>query len=510
MTKRLVLATDIGTTSVRSMIYDADGTVFARSQGLYPTLRPQPFYEEQDPDLVRNEVLQCMKQCVSAATMKGACTADEIKAVSFSSQMYSILAIDNQGRALTNSMLWSDGRAEYEVEEIRKEAGPLGWYQVTGCPPSSIFPIAKIRWIKNTLPEVNKVAVRFLSIKEYMLLAFIDEPVIDYSMASATGLFDIFNHRWSDDAVRTAGISQDQLGRPVSGLEIFPIRKTKVLQELGLKSETVLICGGGDGPLANIGSGAGQVGAVNIDLGTSGAARVITDHAITDENGSLWCFCLTEDRWAYGGILSNVGNAFDWIVRNITDYSGSQGLDMKSSGCKSLSPFAGEVPDGADGLVFLPYLRRARSPYWDNRLQGALLGLHAGHDIRHVVRALIESIGYDLRSILSLMETHTRMLPDIILSGGIARGDHIARILADIIGKPLYIQQDAEASLAGAAIMGLYALGLTDGLDFTNRTEAKGKLVLPQQLVHQRYDSLYETYRHLVMEYPRYMRGLEK
>lgn len=488
-----ILATDIGTTSVRSMIYDTKGSVHGKAQMLYPTERPEPFFEQQDPELIKKSVYQTMGQCVNSF----AGDPSMIGSLAFSSQMYSILAVDAEGVPLTKSILWSDGRAEEEVRQIRQEAGDLGWYERTGCPSSSIFPIAKIRWMKNSLPEVFCAAFKFISIKEYVLYPLLGRYVVDYSMASATGLFDIRNHCWYDRALRSAGITEAQLSEPVSGTRVFEVEDALLLDELGLKSTVRVILAGGDGPLANIGSGACEVGAVNIDLGTSGAARVLTDKAVTDEAGSLWCFCLTDSLWTYGGILSNVGNAFDWIAGNILDQDPHHSLCEEKSGCRRLSSLATDIPAGADGLIVLPYLRRARSPSWDVRLNGTILNLNANHSLGHLVRALIEAIGYDLLAIITLMSDRVDLGSQMILSGGIARGENIAQIISSILQRPLRTIEHAEASLAGAAILGLYATGMIESLRFDTQTVQPEPTVYPREEEREVYQRGYEIFRNV-------------
>ena len=498
MKQRLILATDIGTTSVRSMIQDAYGKVYGKQQLSYQTKRPEKFFEQQDPVQLRTEVLHCMKLCIEEVSATNRCEICDISGVTFSSQMYSIMAIDRDGNPLTDSILWSDGRAENEVNDLQNIAGPLGFYKDTGCPPSSIFPIGKILWIKKNLPQVFAKTYKFISIKEFVTASFLDEYIVDYSIASATGLFDIFHHCWHEEAIKSIGISKDSLSQPISGLDICNIKNKQLLNNLGLSENTVLILAGGDGPLANLGSGASHIGAVNIDLGTSGAARVLTDHPITDAKGNLWCFSLTKELWVYGGILSNVGNAFDWLSANIVDSPFNKKSINCESGCKSLSKLAGAIPCGSNGLYFLPYLRKARSPYWNNKLQGTLIGLHADHDIRHITRALIESISYDLQAILLIMNEYTKTEPQILLSGGISRGEHIAQILANITNRPVRVRTNSEASLEGAAIMALHGLGELPTLSFLSNGKDIGNDYLPNPSNVSNYKKLYSTYIQLV------------
>jgi gluconokinase len=496
MTETLVLAVDIGTSSVRALVFDQGGRIRARRQRLYTTIRPEPYFEEQDPDLVRTEVFAAIRDLLSG----GEVPAGEIASLGFSSQMYGIFPVDGEGRALANSIIWSDGRAEAQAERIKAEMGPLGLYPDTGCPANSIYPVAKLAWLKEERPEIFSRASRFVSIKEYVTAPLIGGWYADYSMASATGLLDIRRHVWKPEALAFCGLSAGRLSEPVSGLRPFALASGGPLSGLGLREDLPVFLGAGDGPLANLGSGASSVGAINIDLGTSGAARAICDTAVTDDQGSLWCFCLTEKLWAYGGIVTNVGNAYEWLGTKVLGQDASSAYDY-------MNDLAAATAPGADGLLVLPYLRKARSPYWDGRLKGTIYGLTPDHGAGHIARALLEAIGYDLRTILGLMAARIDTKPQIVFTGGLARSPLMPQLLADILEREIRTPENQEGSIAGAAIMALKGLDAIDGFSFSSSSPAAYRSFVPNgersalyRATHARYSELVEAMRRIEID----------
>ena len=485
----LILAVDIGTSSVRAMAFDAAGKVHGRAQTGYPVLRPRPYFEEQDPILVRDSTYGA----IATLLRSGGVDPGRIAGICFSSQLYSVIALDKGDQPLTNSLPWSDGRAEPQAEAMKAAMGPLWLYPITGCPMNSIFPIAKIAWFREEQPEVFEKARRFVSVKEFVTRPLIGEWAVDYSMASASGLFEIGAHRWSDKALAAAGISLEQLSRPVSGIKAFPIAPGSPLEGLGLRPEARVFLGAGDGPLANLGSGASAVGAINIDLGTSGAARCIADAPVTDGDASLWCFSLNDSLWAYGGIVTNVGNAYQWLASNAAEASGMSA----DAAYEYLNRRASAAGAGAAELLFLPYLRKARSPYWDGGLRGTMYGLTADHGLGHMARALLEAVAYDLKTIIGLMDRRVQTLPHILLTGGLSRSPVIPQLLADVLGREIRIPEQNEGSIAGAALLGLSALGLVDGLAFAG-SGAGFAAVLPAPENATLYEKGYRRYAALV------------
>lgn len=462
-TRERVLAVDIGTSSVRAMVFDREGRIAARQQVCYGTLRPAPDQEEQDVELVRSAVWKAVRACLSEPEAQPA----RIGGIGFSSQMYGVFPVDGEGRPLGNNILWSDGRAEDQAQRMKAEHGPLWLYPTTGCPMNSIYPIAKLAWMRERRPEVFRRAGRFVSIKELIIKHLVGEWVVDYSMASSTGLFDIRRHAWHPQALAAVGLDEGRLSRAVSGIAAFPLLPDSPLSGFGLPRDILVFSGGGDGPLANLGSGASSVGAVNIDLGTSGAARCIGDAPATDEDASLWSYCLTEDRWTTGGIVTNVGNAWQWLGSLLTAAPLRQGAPLGPDELNAaMTRLVAETERGAGGLLFLPYLRKARSPWWDDRLKGTLYGLGPDHGPGQIARALLEAIMFDLRTIIAIMDARVATLPDIVLTGGLSRSAAIPQLAADVLGRVIKTPEEGEGSIAGAAILALRGLGAIGDTDF--------------------------------------------
>jgi gluconokinase len=484
----LVLAVDVGTSSVRAMVFDAAGAVAARGQCSYSTIRPAPYCEEQDPETIRSETYRAMIGCLA---QPGA-APERIGAICFSSQLYGVIALDATDRPMTRNIMWSDGRAEPQAEAMKAAGVQERLYPVTGCPMNSIYPIAKLAWLRQTAPEVFRQARRFVSIKEYVVAPLINDWVIDHSMASATGLFDVHRRRWHPEALAAVGVAEDRVSRTVSGTEGFRLAAGSPLAGRGLPDRVQIFLGGGDGPLANLGSGAANPGAVNVDLGTSGAVRCTVTRPTVDSAGSLWCYCLTEKLWTLGGIVTNVGNAYQWLGENVVGIGGSA-----CDAYALMNRLAADIEPDAGGLYFLPYLRKVRSPYWDGRLKGAVYGLTADHNVGHMARAMLESIAFDLRTILALMRHESPVADRVVLTGGLARSPILPQLLADVLGEEVFAPDNAEGSIAGAAILGLAGLGAIDGFDFVGRAHP-GRAFAPRTDICDRYDHAYRGYARLV------------
>lgn len=450
------LAVDIGTSSVRAMVFSNYGEILSRSQTEYRQICSAPGFEEQNPDEILEAAFATIASC-----LKGFDDKQSIACISFSSQMYGIFAVDYDAHPLCHNILWSDSRSVQEERFIKREWDGSLLYKTTGCPVNSIYCLPKLLWIKNNLPEVFEQAALFVSIKSYVIHALTGLWVEDWSMASATGFFDVTSHQWFEYAIAKLGIEKERLCRLVAPETVLDFKNPRLLNEWGLSESVKVVPASGDGPLANVGSGAWEVGDINVDLGTSGAMRVVLDHSSRESNSGLWCYCLSSDRWAYGGILTNAGNAYKWLAENIGFYVGNQPVDMDK-----LNELTKKIPLGAEGLLFLPYLRAARSPYWDSSLKGVLYGLAPRHNVGHIAMALFESIAFDLLKILDSMKKQVNIKEFIIFTGGLSKSKLMPQILADVLDCEIRVPNENEGSIKGAAIIGFKAMGVLTQLSF--------------------------------------------
>ena len=349
--------------------------------------------------------------------------------------------------------------------------------------------MAKILWIREKEPEVFSQASRFVSIKEYVLEKLIGRYVADFSSASASGLVNISEHAWEPRALEALGISIHQLPDLDNVVSVYPFSSKNLAVEWGIPVGLPVVLGAGDGPLANLGSGAIEPGDINIDFGTSGAARTIINKPVVDPKGRLWCYGLTDKTWALGGILNNVGNLYQWFADSIVFYGAPKG----SADLNYLNKLAEESPAGANGLYFLPFIRKARSPYWDNDLRGTIYGLNPAHDLRHISRAMVEGVAFNMKSIVDALRENTPERGRTLFTGGLSQAGIWGQTLSDVLGERLQLPSSKEGSAGGAAILAMFALGIKTKLEpLSGQKELMAYEPDPER--HERYLKLYKNY----------------
>lgn len=486
----LLLAVDVGTSATKAILFDTSLKPVALSRRAYPIYNPQKGWSEQQPGEIYQAVLEAIGEashlCPPGCDLAG---------VVFSSQMYSVLAVDQAGEPLTPSLTWSDTRSAPEAAWIRSLPEANDLYRRTGCPIDAIYPLSKIRWLRAAYPLLP--ATRFVSIKDYVIYKLTGHYLADWCTASASGLFDIHAPGWFTPALDLLGLSPTQLPELAPPRTILNHWTPQAADQVGTASRAPIILGAGDGPLASLGVGAWLADILAVNVGTSAAARAIIHQPLVDAQGRLWTYLLDDRTWVMGGIVSSGGMVYEWFLNTFLR-QGEQGNAAQNAHAH-LEKLAASVPPGAEGLLFIPYLSGEQCPTWQPLTRGSFFGLDLKHSAGHFARAVLEGITqaiiYAAHSLQNTLGVSTR---EVRVSGGLTASPLWLQIAADMFGVPVAVSDTAEGSARGAAILGWLALGEKSGLDdFAGLFPEQAK-ILPRAEVTSLYQVQRESFLHIL------------
>jgi gluconokinase len=487
-----VIGLDIGTTSTKAVVFGPRGKILATHAVDYPLLQPQPSWAEQDPDQILHAVLDSVKHALLHANVQ----PQDVLGIGFSSAMHALIVLDAAGNPLTRSIIWADNRSVDQVDRLKKELGGHSIYQRTGTPIHPMSPLAKIMWMREVAPDLYQRAAKYISIKEYVLYRLYGQFVVDYSIASATGLFNLEQLQWDEGALQLLGISSEQLSTPVPTTHVLTGLQPQFATQMGVRPDLPLIVGASDGVLANLGVGAIDKGEVAVTIGTSGAIRTVVERPLTDERGRTFCYALTDKHWVIGGPTNNGGIMLRWLRDEFAapeiEVAKRLGVDTYDLMIK----YAEKVPAGAEGLLFLPFLSGERAPYWNANARGMFFGLSLHHKREHFIRAVLEGVIMSVFSVGVALRDLAGPATDIRASGGFARSSQWRQILCDVLGREVLVPESHEASALGAAVLALLGLGVIDDL-----SEVKDWIQIRHR--HEPNASNNETYLQLYYLYER-------
>ncbi|CAN5590314.1 gluconokinase [soil metagenome] len=457
---QVVIGVDIGTTATKVVAYASSGRARAESSREYPLEASLPYRAEQDPDLILDAVLGCLHDVTARCSEQG----DVVSGIAMSAAMHGVIALDGRGALLTPLITWADNRAAEQARILRERSDGLDIYRRTGTPLHPMSPLAKLLWFEQESKEVWRRAAWWISIKEYVLYRLFGELVVDHSIASATGLFNLERLDWDDGVLALLDLSRDKLPALVPTTHVLAGMDVDCARRTGLPVDTPFVVGASDGVLANLGVGAIRPGIAACTIGTSGAVRMCSTRPRTDPRGRIFCYALTEDLWVVGGPINNGGVALQWLRDEIFPAAASAAEDAGREPYDDLLDLAATAAPGSDGLIFLPYLLGERAPYWDARARAAFVGLTIRHSREHVVRAVMEGVVYQLHAVLAVLETVAGEAIEFRATGGFSRSSLWRQIMADIFGSNVAFPRDHESSCLGAAILGMATLGLIDSI----------------------------------------------
>ncbi|MCZ2492517.1 gluconokinase [Dellaglioa carnosa] len=492
-----MIGVDIGTTSTKAVLYDLKGSVIEYANIGYPLYQEEDGMAEQDPE----EIYAAVTEAITQVNKKANLSSSDLKGVAFSAAMHSLILLDKNHKPLTRSITWADNRASKWSDDLNESGIGHEIYLKTGTPIHPMSPLSKLIWLKNEKPDLFNQASYFVGIKDYILYQLFDRLVIDHSLASATGLFNIFNLDWDEQALSVAGVTPEKLPELVETTYQLTGLDKEFSKKTGISRKVPFIIGASDGVLSNLGVDAIDPGVAAVTIGTSGAVRMVIDHPVTDPKGRLFCYALAKDKWVIGGPVNNGGIVFRWLRDEIFTPEKITAEQMQIDPYEIITQIAEKVPAGSDGLLFHPYLGGERAPLWDANARGSFFGLTRQHTRAHMARAVLEGIVFNLDMVMLALTEVSGSPTRIQATGGFAQSSLWRQLLADIFEQEVTIPESFESSCLGAAVLGMESLHLIADLSAVEN-------MIGSTHVHQPQKENFEVYRELLPIFVRLSRSL--
>lgn len=479
MQKEIIVGCDVGTGSCKAIAMDVSGEIVAESQHYYNVLHPQPRFSEQDPQIIWNAFEKCITEI---------CKKSKPTAISLSSCMHSLILMDAEGNALTPLITWEDSRSHKIASNLRAFSKGKKIYKQTGTPVHSMSPLCKIAWFKKNRKKIFSKTAYFIGIKEFLWYRLFGVFQVDYSVASATGLFNIHELVWNKPSLQFCGVDENRLPQLVPTTFIRNDASKTFLSKTGLEEGTKFCIGASDGCLANVGSGIDSKYKAAVTIGTSGAVRINSPVAIEDYNSMIFNYVLDKKTFVCGGPANNGGNVLQWLLKTFLNND-----DPKPGDYDTVSKKIGEIAAGSDGIICLPYLFGERAPVWDENASAIWFGVKASHTKYHFIRAALEGICFGLNSILENIEKSAFEIKTLHVSGGFIHSESWVQMLCDITGKKMILNENGDASSIGAARWAMKALKMKS-VPLNKQDE---EIITPNPANNALYQKYFKSYKRL-------------
>ncbi|SIS38574.1 gluconokinase [Salimicrobium flavidum] len=481
MKQGLVIGLDIGTTSAKAVLFRTNGEVVKEAEAKLETLHPHKGWAEQAPVQVEKQTRQALTELLENVD------TSQILAGGFSAAMHSLLFVDDNEKPISNAALWSDARSLADVQEFPEKEMI---YERTGTPIHPMTPLVKLFHHKREGTKEYKEAAAIRSLKEYILFHWFGDSITDYSMTSATGMYNIKNGTWDEKALEIAGIRPDMLNPIVSPDTQLSRMKAEIAAETGLPEDVPFYIGACDGQLANLGDGAIAPGEVAISAGTSGAIRQFSKNPSVDKDRETFTYAFEKDSFIVGGPTNNGGIVLQWL-KGVMDFQGST---------NELISLAEEIEPGAEGVLFVPHVNGERSPVWDQGARGSFHGLSIQHKQAHFVRACLEGIALNLYQIGQSVERMAGAPKRIRVNGGLAKSRTWVQILADVFGHDIELSETHHSAAWGAAWVSLVGAGYAKNYEEIRDFSPVSEVIRYDEERHALYQNVFTHYHQLVQK----------
>jgi gluconokinase len=444
MSAKLILAIDIGTSSTRSALFEADAErlVKTTAQEKYPLITTPDGGAEIEPAVVLQATRRCLAQTLQTKRRDKKLRDRPIAGIGACSFWHSFVGCDDSGKPLTRIITWADARCRSDAARLRTVLAEEEAHAETGCMLRTSFWPAKLAWLQRTNAAVARRVQRWISPAEWIQWKLAGTTSCAIGMATGTGLFNPQTLTWSPKILELIGLDPSTLGR----LSDAPAKvdSARDFAELGGVPWFPAI---GDGAASNLGSGATRHGLAAINVGTSAALRVMRHSGRAVAPFGLFCYRVDAKRFLVGGAVSNAGNLREWCLRE---------LNLSE---KTLDKLLAKRPAPPVGLTVVPAWTAERAPTWDEEQTGVIHGINQHTSAIDLCQAITDATYHRLGRIADLLIAHTDIVPKFIVSGGIQKSGVAMQRFADVFGHPLFANDEPEASLRGAAIFALEKLG---------------------------------------------------
>ena len=470
-----ILVLDVGTTSMRGILYDYAGAKCSVCQVQnHPVFEPGGIVYESPDDWENNTETIMRTIAADAAT-----DLTKLEAIAITSQRSSILPLDHDGRPLLDTIMWQDTRNRSICDELAVHNTEC--FEKTGARVNTVFSGSKMTWVRRKRPDIYAKTARFVNIPEYINYLMSGEFCSDYTYASRSGLMNLYERSWDPQLLSLYEVDAARLNRLIEPGQICGRVTEAFSSRTGIPEGTPIIHAGGDQQCAAVGLGVTKPGNVSVVLGTGGFLITACDRIPNGLKSDVICNCASvAGKYVIEANVLAMSAAYDWFIR---EFYGMKEIDYAYIE-EELSRYSGVT----EPLV-IPYLKGRGVPDWNASAKAVFADVTLSTTRSELFRALMESLFMELANQLDTFRRYTE-LNTVMASGGLTKSKSLLRLLTDVLGLPVKVGDDAESTAWGAYLVARTGLGHYADIDEAYRvlTKRTTRMYEPDPLLHEAYE----------------------
>ncbi len=476
------IGVDLGTSAVKLLLMEADGSIKNIVSKEYPLSFPNPGWSEQSPDDWWNAVVEGIKELTNGFE------ASQVAGISFGGQMHGLVILDQDDNVIRPAILWNDLRTTKETNYLNDVIGKDKLSQYTANIAFAGFTAPKILWVKENEPENFAKIAKIMLPKDYIAYKMTGVHSCDYSDASGMLLMDVKNKCWSKEMMEICSVKEEQLPKLFESYEITGALTDAAAAELGLTTECKIAAGAGDNAAAAVGTGTVGDGGCNISLGTSGTIFISSKEFGVDKFNALHSFAHADGNYHLMGCMLSAASCNKWWMDDIIgtkDYPAEQ------------KPITDDKL-GENNVYYLPYLMGERSPHNNPDARALFIGMSMDSTRADMTQAVLEGVAFAIRDSFEVAKDLGINITETKICGGGAKSPLWRKIIANVLGIKVNIIESEEGPGLGGAMLAAVACG-----EYASVEEAAAKIVKvidcvePDAALTAKYDAKYAKFKEI-------------
>ena len=439
----LYIGVDLGTSAVKLLLMDEQGSIRNMVTRAYPLEFPHPGWSQQNPADWREAVLEGIPALLAGFDRS------QVAGIGAGGQMHGLVVLDEHDQVIRPAILWNDGRTAKQVEYLNNQIGKGQLSQWTANIAFAGFTAPKLLWMRENEPELFARIHKIMLPKDYINYVLTGVHATDYSDASGMLLLDVEHKCWCRPMLELCGIRESQMPKLLESYMPVGTLLPEIAARLGLPETVVVAAGAGDNAAAAVGTGTVGEGGCNISLGTSGTIFISSEHFRVDAHNALHAFAHADGGYHLMGCMLSAAACNAWWQDGILrdgDYAAAQAA-------------IGEDKLGRNRVFFLPYLMGERSPINDTNARGTFTGMTMDTTREDMTLAVLEGVAFAIRDSFEVARSLGVEIPRSFICGGGSRSPLWRRIMANVLGIPLDIPATEQGPGYGAAMLAMVACG---------------------------------------------------
>jgi len=485
----IILGIDIGTSACKVAAFNSDGRVLAQASREYNVYYPMPGFVEQDPVEWWKGVTDAIREIINSGKIR----PGKIIGIGVDGQSWSAIPVDKNGNVLHNTPIWMDTRSKELCNEITEKIGFERIFSISGNSFEPTYSTPKILWFKYNKPEVFNKTYKFLQSNSFIAYKLTGIMTQDMSQGYGLHMFNMKTGRYESSLSQELGIPVEMLPDIYSCHDIIGEVTPEAAEITGLIPGTPVVAGGLDAACGTLGAGVVQTGQAQEQGGQAGGMSLCIDNA-SPHPKLILSHHVVPDLWLLqGGTVG--GGSLKWFSGEFGFYEENEARLTGKRTFQIMDEEASEIPQGSEGLIFLPYMAGERSPVWDNNAKGVFFGLDYSKTRAHMIRAIMEGCAYALYHNIKTAEEAGVSAGVLNAMGGAANSTLWTQIKADVTGKVINVPASDTATTLGAAILAGVGTGMYKSFkDAVNRTVTVKRVHEPDMKANKLYSGYYEIY----------------